>query len=386
MRVGRTSKLVQQHGDTVAAGARSRVRISDVAEALGITKSTVSRALNGYPDIAETTRRRVQRTAEAMGYRPLAQAQAIRTGRSRALGLVLQTDMPGAQRAFLSDFLAGVTQAASAANWTLTVATSTGADMIPTLDRLTDERKADGFILPRTYTKDRRMRFLRSKGVPFVLFGRVPDSDGCAWFDILGENAMSDAVSRLAGHGHRRIAFVGGGAEYSFAGLREDGFRHGMAAENLPMDNELVNLTAMTREAGAIAVRKLLMLDQPPTAIIFAIDAAALGAYDAARDFGLEIGKDLSIISYDGIPEGDWAQPNLTTYNADSRRSGERLAALLIRRIRGVAPEELRETVNATLKVGGSDGPPRLSSFEIARRVATMGANNSQKPLGGGPT
>lgn len=138
-------------GNPVPAASRrgGRVTIAMVAEALGVTKGTVSRALNDYPDISAATRARVRRVAERMGYRPLAQAQAIRTGRTRTLGLVLQTDIPGAQRPFLSDFLAGLTGAASAEHWTLTVATSAGGRrMLETLERLVDERKADGFILP----------------------------------------------------------------------------------------------------------------------------------------------------------------------------------------------------------------------------------------------
>ena len=112
---------------------------------------------------------------------------------------------------------------------------------------------------------------------------------------------------------------------------------------------------------------------KPPTALVFAVDLAALGAYDAARETGLTIGRDLSVISYDGIPEGGWANPPLTTFRVDSRMAGERLAGLLIRRIRGVDPEELRETALAELQPGGSDGPPRLSSEDIAARVSAIG-------------
>ena len=98
-------------------------------------------------------------------------------------------------------------------------------------------------------------------------------------------------------------------------------------------------------------------------------DAAALGAYEAAEAFGLSIGGDLSVISYDGIPEGAWVRPPLTTFSVDSRNAGARLAELLIRRVRGEAPEALRETALATLQVGGSDGPPACSSEDIARKV-----------------
>lgn len=356
-----------------SAERRSRVTIADVADALGLTKGTVSRAMNGYPDISESTQKRVRRKAEMMGYRPLAQAQAIRTGRSRALGLVLQTDIPGAQRPFLSDFLAGVTSAASAESWTLTVATSAGeAEMLATLERLIEERKADGFILPRTWTHDKRMQLLRSLDVPFVLYGRVADPENCAWFDILGEEAMREAVARLVGHGHRRIGFVNGGMEYNFSHLREDGFRRGMAEAGLGVDPGLILSGAMTRESGAMAAERLLAHDAPPTAIVYAVDAAALGAYDAAEELGLVVGEHLSIISYDGIPEGVWARPPLTTFSVDSRMAGARLAELLIRRIRGEAPETLRETALATLQIGGSDGPPAATSDELGQRLRAV--------------
>ena len=351
-----------------------RVRISDVADALGITKGTVSRALNDYPDIAEATRRRVVRTAEAMGYRPLAQAQGIRTGRTRTLGLVLQTDIEGAQRPFLSDFLAGITGTASAEFWTLTVATSAGGEeMLSTLRRLVNERKSDGFILPRTFADDARMKLLRELGVPFVLYGRVADPERCAWFDILGEEAMRDAVLRLARHGHRRIGFVNGAADYNFSQLREKGFRAGMADAGLAVDDTLMLGRAMSRDAGRVATCHLLRADVPPTAIVFAVDLAALGAYDAAQSAGLVIGSDLSVISYDGIPEGGWARPPLTTFSVDSRMAGERLARLLIRRVRGEDPESLRETALAELQPGGSDGPPAMTSEDIVGRAVAAG-------------
>lgn len=366
--------MVMPNAKIATLSTSPRVRISDVADALGVTKGTVSRALNDYPDISETTRRRVKRTAEAMGYRPLAQAQGIRTGRTRTLGLVLQTDIEGASRPFLSDFLAGITGAASAEFWTLTVATSAGGEeMLSTLQRLVNERKSDGFILPRTLADDPRMKLLRELDVPFVLYGRVADPDRCAWFDILGEEAMRDAVFRLAGHGHRRIGFVNGAAAYNFSHLREEGFRAGMADAGLAVDETLMLGEAMSCNAGREATCHLLRAAVPPTAIVFAVDLAALGAYDAAQSACLAVGSDISVISYDGIPEGGWASPPLTTFSVDSRMAGECLAHLLIRRIRGEDPESLRDTALARLQPGGSDGPPALTSEDIAGRAAAAG-------------
>ena len=247
--------------------------------------------------------------------------------------------------------------------------------MLTTLSRLVDEHKADGFILPRSFYHDPRVALLRRLDVPFVLFGRVADPEGCAWFDILGEEAMRKAVHRLARHGHERIAFVNGGMQFTYSHLRAEGFRLGMSERGLAIDPGLMLENATSTDAGAAATRTLLDHPEPPTAIVFAVDMAALGAYGPAAQSGLAIGRDLSVISYDGIPEGAWARPPLTTFKVDSRNAGERLAQLLIRRIRGADPNELRETALARLHDGGSDGPPALTSAEIAAQVAGAKTN-----------
>ena len=353
-----------------AQTARKRVTIRHLADSLGLTKGTVSRALNGYPDIAEATRLRVRRQADVLGYRPLSQAQGIRTGRTRSIGMVFRTDLPNAQRPIIADILAGVSRRASSDNWTLTVATAASeAELIDTHSRLIDERKADGFILPRTDANDARVTLLRETGTPFVLYGRTSDMTDCAWFDISGEDAMTDAVDRLCRLGHRRIAFVNGDARYNFSRIRRDAVLAALADRGLPTDPGLMELTAMTHDTGRAATESLLGSDKPPTAILFATALAAVGAYSAAKAFGLKIGQDVSVISYDGIPEGEYADPGLTTYQVDNHHAGRRLAELLIRRVRGEPTETLRELAPAKLAARGSDGPPALSSEQLADRL-----------------
>lgn len=351
-------------------GPKRRITINDLAADLGLAKGTVSRALNGYPDIAEETQVRVKNRATAMGYRPLSQAQGIRTGRTRSIGLVFRTDLPNAQRPFLSEFLAGITRRASAEHWTLTVATAASENELVELHRrLVDERKADGFILPRTDVIDRRIDVLRELGTPFVLFGRTANDNDCAWFDISGEAAMKEAVQRLYEQGHRRIAYVNGDARYNFSRLRAEGYHAGINELGLDDCPELSALTAMSHATGRAATAELLSLPVPPTAIVFATDRGALGAWEAARERGIRIGQELSIIAYDGIPEGIYAEPGLTTFDVDSHHAGDRLAALLMRRIRGEAPENLRELAPAKLISRGSDGPPVLTPSELADRL-----------------
>ncbi|CAN0604480.1 unnamed protein product, partial [Ectocarpus sp. 12 AP-2014] len=191
---------------------------------------------------------------------------------------------------------------------------------------------------------DPRVRLLRDANVPFVLFGRQDEETGCAWFDILGEEAMFDAVQRLAALGHRRIGYIGGGRQYSYAPLREGGFRAGMKNAGLKTEAGLIRRNAVTIEDGAKAAATLLDKPNPPTAIVCAVDFAALGAYQAVRARNLSVGRDVSIIGYDGIPEGAHAKPGLTTYQVDNKAAGERLSNLLIRRVRGEQLEELRES------------------------------------------
>ena len=349
---------------------RRRVTISDVAAELGMAKGTVSRALNDYPDIAPSTRERVRCVARKLGYQPLSHAQAIKTGRARSLGLVIQLSEHDAHRPFLADFLAGISFVASRESWTLTVATADSDDAtLSTMRRLIDEHKVDGFILPRTLIDDPRSALLKDQEIPFVMFGRTRDSTGCAWYDVRSEDAMADAVQRLAALGHRRIAFVNAGDQYQYSRLRLDGFRWGLARTGIVEDPALVLSGALTPEAGEAAGNSLLALPRPPTAIVFAVDAAALGLYRAARRRGLRIGRQVSVIGYDGIPAGSHAEPPLSTYAVDIRRAGERLARMLIDRIRGAEPESLRETVAAVFVDRGSIAAPELDAGELARSL-----------------
>ena len=336
-----------------------RVTITDVSDALGLTKSTVSRALNGYADISETTRLRVRRMADRMGYRPLSHAQAIRTGRTRSLGLVIQLADHDAQRPFLAEFLAGLSQGASAEGCTLTIATSDSpAATLETFRAMIADRKADGFILPRTMSHDPRAELLRAADVPFVLFGRCADLTGCAYYDVLGENAMRAAVARLTALGHRRIGFINGGMQYAYAELRREGFRDGMRRAGLEIREDWMREGCVTLAAGEAAATAMLSREDRPTAIVTAVDMAAIGVYRAAAHHGLAIGSDLSVISYDGIPDGAHLTPPLSTYAADFTEAGRRLSALLLQRIRGVDPESLREVVEARFLDRGSVGPP----------------------------
>jgi len=350
---------------------QQKVTIQDLADHLKLAKGTVSRALNKYPDIAQSTQLRVATAARKLGYRPSSYAQAIRTGRVKSVGLVLNVAGENVHRPFLSEFLNGISLRLGEDEWTLVVATAQSDDnSIEVHSRLIAEQKVDGFILPRTKIEDPRVALLKRQNVPFVLYGRVADIAGCAWYDIAGENAMRAAVARLAGLGHERIAFIGGHADNNFEKLRRDGFAEGMATAGLALVPSLLVEGAMSVEQGHLQARALLTQTAPPTAIVCALDRAALGACRAAGDLGLDVGRDISVIGYDGIPEGAYATPPLTTFAVDSKAAGMRLADIILQVIRGAEATGFGELVDARLIARQSDGPRTKSSKEISAMVA----------------
>lgn len=375
-------------GDSTSLARRrpvtaKRVTITDVAARLGLAKGTVSRALNGYPDISEATRKRVTRTAANMGYSPLASAQSIKTGRSRAIGLILESDAHDQHSPFLTDFIAGISEATSREGWSLTVASARyGQDLRDTANRLIQQHKADGFIVPRTRVRDDRVTFLQDIRSPFIAYGRTgygqSDAEPHAWYDFNGEDAMRNAVLRLYAQGHRRIAFVGHDPVYQFSQLRRDGYLRGLAECGLDVDRALICEGVVETRAGTRATQDLLRHVSPPTAIVFTTDEAALGSYDAAKTLGLSIGRDLSVISYDGVPRGEYADPPLSSFHVNNNHAGATLASLLIQQIRGDTSEILTRLDDATLIERGSNGPPRLTSKDLATKLASHTGQTSK--------
>ncbi len=351
-----------------------RATISDVSNALGLTKSTVSRALNDYPDIAETTRTRVKRMAQKLGYRPLATAQSIRTGRVRAIGFIIELAEHDAHRPFMAEFLAGMSRSASAEGWTLTVAaSSTPEETLEIISKLQMESKADGFIIPRTLINDERITRLRNDYIPFVTFGRTNSDEETVWYDIAGEEAMRSAVLHLRNLGHDRIAFVNGGSKYKYSELRREGYIQGLADAGLNVDQSLMFEECLSEEDGRAAAQSILAADNPPTAFVYALDRAALGLYPLAKELDLTIGEHLSVISYDGVPEGAAVEPPLSTYAVDIARAGERLGALLIRHLRDDEAKDLHELEQATFLDRGSAGAPALTSAQLSAHLRGLG-------------
>ena len=220
--------------DKVKKVRNREIRISDLALELGLTKGTISRALNGYEDISKKTRLRVIEAANKYGYVPSTPARRLALGLSETIGIVLPKISSQPVNTFVSEFINSISSNLNKYGYDLLVHTNeSDAFEVEPYQRLVKSRKVDGFIIFRTLKKDKRVDYLLSENFPFVTYGRTARIMEHDWFDIDGEKAFEEATSHLIKQGHKRISFIGGGKEFFSAQFRIQGFRKMIGKSNL---------------------------------------------------------------------------------------------------------------------------------------------------------
>jgi LacI family transcriptional regulator, galactose operon repressor len=293
-----------------------RPTISDVAALTGLSKATVSRALNDRQRVSAATRARVLATLEEIGYLRSHAAASLSTGRTGLLGLVV-----GANRnPTVLSAMHGALSAAGDHDVVVYVSeTDDGHDTI--YRRLLTSRAVDGVVhlFPRI-ADEPVVRSLQRAGVPVVLVEPEAAVEGVStvWPDSFDDGYVSTA--HLVAHGHSRIAICadtpGWGREQRYVA----GYRRALADASIEFDAALVAEAGWTHEAGYEATARWLALDDPPTAACYCCDTAAFGAMACARDRGLRLPEDLAIVGYDDTDVAGWAAPALTALH-DRRTS-----------------------------------------------------------------
>ena len=339
--------------------------IAELAQSLGISTSTVSRALNGYSDVSVKTRQRVEAAAKAIGYQPHPVAHRLATGRTGAIALVSSVRAGNFLDATFAALVAGAAEALRPHHYfALSVVLPTGEDELPELSRFLDGRLVDGILLARTRTNDPRVALLQQRGVPFVTHGRTQVNAPHAWVDTDNERAFLLATERLIGLGHKNIAFINGHPHMTFAALREQGFRNAISAHGLNPAHCPVRHGEISAASGEQIATELIANHSistgtcgPITAILCATDAIALGAMAAIRRAGLTVGRDVSVIGYGNTEAGLYADPPLTTIDHAVVDNGRHLADLLMRQIAGETTPHLSRLEPVHLIARQSDGP-----------------------------
>lgn len=339
------------------------VTIRDVARRLNVSITTVSRALDGYDDVAKDTRERVVRTAHEMGYVPSRAARQLRRQRADIIGYILPTAGPHFTDRFFSEFIAGLGDQAASNNFDLLVSTAapdTAAEK-QTYTRWVQGRRVDGFVLNRMRLYDWRASYLAKTKFPFVVHGHTQLQDDYPFIEIDSHSGFALLVQHLVEHGHKRIAYIGAPAKFTLQVDRFAGYRQGLASAALPFDEQLVAEGDLTRDGGYQAAKQLLRLPQPPTAILGANDLTALGVLRAAQECGLVVGRDLAIAGYDGTEDSEHAQPPLTTLKQPVYETARRLATMLFALIAGEPLAERQIILQPELIVRASTAGTRLA-------------------------
>ncbi|HEY5834899.1 LacI family DNA-binding transcriptional regulator [Streptomyces sp.] len=337
--------------------------IIDVAQAAGVSRQTVSNALNAPRRLHPDTLARVLAVVERLGYVPNRMARSLRTQDTRQIGYRLDPEEFGPVGVSQDRFLYSLTSAAEAEGYLLLLFCRgrTGDELARYADMLRTGT-VDGFVLSGVGPDDPRPPWLKRRQTPFVCYGRPPTTGpDDLWVAVDAAAGTAAAVDHLVAAGHRTIGFIGwpgtsGQDEPRLTGWRRAMRGHGLGTD--ACDHALDTPWESTR--GAL---RLLSRTPVPTAVVAASDAFALGCYAAARHLGLEVGRDLAVVGFGDCPTASLITPALTSVGPPFQDIGRAMIRLLVARLREQVPEEPGVLLAPSLVVRDSAraGPPDRS-------------------------
>jgi LacI family transcriptional regulator len=340
------------------------MNLRELSKTLGLSQTTVSRALNGFPEVSEETRARVRTAAELHGYRPSAAARRLATGQSGTLGVVFPRERNLLNDLRFTEFLGSCVARAAELGYDVTLAMTNGAQNEESVyRRAVRSARVDGMILSSPPVHDTRLDLLRGLKMPFILHGRTHSDIPYPHLDIDNEGSFQRATALLCGYGHQRIALLNGDPAYNYARDREQGYRKALAAAGRQVDVKLIASDEMSERHGHDETLRLLALpqDQRPTAFLCSSISQAMGVQRAARQAGMEIGRDLSLIAHDDCLHEFRAEsfdPPLTATQSSIGDAGTRVVELLIESLRDPEAALPQEVWPVDLVVRASTAPP----------------------------
>lgn len=341
--------------DSETAARRS---ILDVARLAGVHPSTVSRALHRADlPLRPETRRRVLAAVERLEYRPSAIARGLRLQRTQTLGMLV----PDITNPFFPPIIRGAEEAARERGYELVLCNTDDAPERETASlRVLRERQADGVLIATSRMADTTVAALRRERFPFVLVNRGSSVEADPSVEVDNERASDAVIAHLASLGHRRIGHIAGPLSTTTGAERAAGYRAAMRARGLETDSALlVEADAYAESSGHAAATRLLR--RSPTAIFAANDLLVLGALRAAREAGLCVPRDVSLVGVNDIPLGDLIDPPLTTIRVPQREMGRIAARMLIALLEGAPVVQRHVLLDPTLVVRGSTAAPRAT-------------------------
>ena len=310
---------------------RDSVTMLEIAERAGVSRSTVSLAMQGSGLIRAETRQQVAEAARALGYVYNRGAANLRRARSNIVGMVIN-DLTNPFFAEMAVGCERILQAAGHMSFIANTAESPvrQAEVI----RLMQEQGVAGLIVcPARGTTPDAFKSLLASAIPVIQVMRRIEGSRASVVVPDNRRGAALAVSHLAALGHRRIAFAGGFGETSVHADRVAGYRDGLEAAGLAFDPALVFRGPPNRDYGAASIGEIIGGEDPATALLGFNDAVALGVCNGLRRFGREAGRDFAVVGFDDVGEAAHAVPALTTVAVDPQSLGERAAQMILRKV-----------------------------------------------------
>jgi len=331
---------------------KTTVTIRDVAEAAGVSVSTVSRVLNDKDDVAPGTYQKVQDVIDELGYTSSLAARGLRSHRMNVIGLI----MPDVGDPFSIQVMKGVSRAIAELDYDLIVYTGgefrreSSADRERRFVSLLGGGITDGAIVVTPAATS------FPTASPVVVVDPNVETHDCPAVIATNREGALAAVEYLISLGHRRIGFISGRSELQSAVRRLQGYKDGLARAGIPLDPDLIQTGDYTRQTGFTCAQRLLNLSNPPTAIFASNDQSATGAIKAIYEAGLSVPDDVSVVGFDNVPEVAYTHPGLTTVDQSIDKMGYIATEILISLIEGDSPESDLYKVPTRLIVRDSCG------------------------------
>lgn len=327
------------------------VTIRDVAKRLNLSITTVSRALNGYDDVAEETRQRVRQAAQEMGYFPNQAARHLRRQRSDAIGYILPAAQPRFTDPFFSEFIAGLGDEAAQHQVDLVISTAPpDSDQEKWLyQSWVQGQKVDGFILHRIRLVDWRIDYLIQAGCPFASLEKPLPEGNFTYVEVDNRMSVAALVQHLQARGYRRIAYIGGPEALKIQAERFAGYQVGLARAGFAFDPSLVAAGDLTSPEGYRQAQRILQLPEPPDAFICVNDETAFGVMHAIDEAGLDVGQEVGVAGFDGVQSAGYSQPPLTTLDQPVYDIARRLVRMLLAKLNPESHPEHRFVITPKL-------------------------------------
>ncbi|WP_421762031.1 substrate-binding domain-containing protein [Devosia sp.] len=334
--------------------------IARLASELGISTGTVSRALNGKPDVNAETRARVLEAAQRIGYAPNASARNLAKGVTNSIGFMIELNPVTASNSdnFFMGVFDGVQSVLRLHGLELLVLPCpTDDDPYLYLQRFVARDTVDAMIISATQKIDPRIDLLQRRDIPFVALGRSDSGREYSWIDLDVEGVVHQSIDRLVALGHRRIAATVPVKGINFTSLFHHAYRDALARNGLPYDPDLAIDTQWGELGGYQMTDKLLATLNPPTAVLLIYEMMALGLYRRLAELGKSPGRDLAVITFRDEPALRFLHPTVTCFSMSLHDLGVTVAEAVLARLRRDPAPPVQMRWPMVLKPGDSDRP-----------------------------